>query len=77
MKVTPKFYTRKTPELIDGELWVLNPGTEPTTVRLFVKHDTSSGGPRTRVDLSIQETQRVIDQLQLALHCAKKAMASA
>lgn len=69
MKITPKFYSRKMPAMIDGEIKFVIPSEHPGTLRMFVRDDDSDKDypPRICVEMTLSEVIRLIDHLQFNL----------
>lgn len=69
MKITPRFYVRKMPTLIDGEIKMIIPSEHPERLRMFVRDDDSDKDypPRVCVEMSRSEVIRLIDSLQFNL----------
>lgn len=65
MKITPKFYSRKMPVLIDGEIKTILIG-DASSLRMFVRNDDSDKDypPRVCVEFSRYEVKRLIDELE-------------
>lgn len=65
MKITPKFYSRKMPTMIDGEIRMIIPQGE-TSLRMFIRDDDSDKDNPSRVcvEMSRSEVHRLIDELQ-------------
>lgn len=69
MKITPRFYSRKMPTLIDGEIKMVIPSEHPENLRLFIRDDDSDSDypARVCVEMSRSEIIRLIDHLQFNL----------
>lgn len=66
MFITPRFYSRKMPKMIDGETrMILASGDK--SMRLFIRADDSDkdSPPRIAVEMSKNEVQRLIDELTM------------